>query len=95
MKVYILMKSEGEYEDYDKWVDSVYLNKNKASEAMEVYNKHLKQTQEQLALCFECDYTKPLCDKADYCGRYCESREQFEWSYDAHYAWIIEKETVG
>ncbi len=46
MKVYLIHRSKGSWDDYANWVDTVILNPDKAKEYVDKFNIKLKRVQE-------------------------------------------------
>lgn len=46
MKVYIIFECEGDYEDYNEWIDSVWADKEKAEIKLK-YLEYIKQMEKE------------------------------------------------
>ena len=75
MKIYIVKISGGEYEDSWESVKKVYLDKNKANEFKDNYNKKLARNKKKAEKCCRCQSNdkpykcfKPDKENIDYCS---------------------------
>lgn len=106
MKVYLVEVSWGSYDDYGTRISKVFLDKAKAEEYVERYNKKLEDKRRQFHKCQNCrvhdgldlDKIKKKCklahiivDSDNY--TYCKSEVNYYDSEDQHRAIIIEMET--
>lgn len=53
-KVYLVIHSSGEYDDYHEYISAAYFNKQKADEVVEIYNHKLAIDKEQYKKCMRC-----------------------------------------
>lgn len=104
MKVYLVKKSWGSFDDYGTTIDKVFIDKAKAEDYIKKYNKELKKKVKQYHKCQDCviyydgsiDEIKANCDIADIVTdpyRYCKAEMNYYRSEDLHEAGIIEMET--
>jgi Flp pilus assembly CpaF family ATPase len=106
MKVYLVQKSWGSYDDYGTRISKVFLDRTKANEYVEKYNKELENKKKQHRKCQDCrvhygldlDKIKKNCNIAHIIVNgdnytYCKSEVNYYDSEDLHEATIIEMET--
>ena len=76
MKVYILLESSGDYDDYREYIHSIYLDKDKC----ESVKSELESVADKIKKCDECvcsGYCIPDCDCDDEEGNCDERRIQY------------------
>ena len=104
MKVYLVQKSWGSFDDYGTTIDKVFIDKAKAEDYVKKYNKELKKKVKQYHKCQDCmihydgsiDEIKANCDIADIVVddyTYCKAEMNYYRSEDLHEAQLIEMET--
>lgn len=108
MKVYLVQKSWGSFDDYGTRIDKVFIDKAKAEDYVKKYNKELKKKVKQYHKCQDCmihydgsvDEIKANCKIADivvdteyYDYTYCKAEMNYYRSEDLHQAGLIEMET--
>ena len=104
MKVYLVKKSWGSFDDYGTTIDKVFIDKAKAEDYVKKYNKELKKKVKQYHKCQDCmiyyggsvDEIKANCEIADIVVddyTYCKAEMNYYRSEDLHEAQRIEMET--
>ena len=104
MKVYLVQKSWGSFDDYGTTIDRVFIDKAKAEDYVKKYNKELKKKVKQYHKCQDCmiyyggsvDEIKANCEIADIVVddyTYCKAEMNYYRSEDLHEAQLIEMET--
>ena len=104
MKVYLVQKPWGSFDDYSTTIDKVFIDKTKAEDYIKKYNKELKKKVKQYHKCQDCmihydgsvEEIKANCDIADIVTdpyRYCKAEMNYYRSEDLHEAGLIEMET--
>ena len=104
MKVYLIKKSWGSFDDYGTRIDKVFIDKSKAEDYIKKYNKELKKKVKQYHKCQDCmiyydgsiEEIKANCDIADIVTdpyTYCKAEMNYYRSEDLHEAGLIEMET--
>ena len=58
MKVYLIETSSGSYDDYYTYIETGFLDKSKAEEYVNNYNKKLDGDKEKSDICNECQHGK-------------------------------------
>lgn len=93
MKIYLLLESSGDYEDYREYVHSVYLDKDKCDSV----KSELESVSAQITKCAECvcsGFCIPKCDcegidncdelRIKYAYEYCDNADPYidKWTQD-------------
>lgn len=76
MKGWLLVKSEGEYEDYEEVYHTCYLDYKEAEKAMNDYNTELDKIVELASPCYDCEINYSKNITRPYCNKYCKSERK-------------------